>query len=155
MVGQMPLAIAEDALFPRAFARRTTAGTPALGTIVAAGLSTALIAMNYTQGLVALFTRIILLATLSTLIPYVFSSLASFLDRPAAAAGAPRGRGDAVVGGLAFVYAMVAIAGAGQEVVYLGFLLLLAGLPVYVWVKQTRAAPGQAERDAPGGEAPA
>jgi APA family basic amino acid/polyamine antiporter len=29
---------------------------------------------------------------------------------------------------------MFAIGGAGMETVFYGFLLLLAGLPVYVWV---------------------
>jgi APA family basic amino acid/polyamine antiporter len=40
-----------------------------------------------------------------------------------------------VVSTLAFVYAMCAIGGAGPETVFYGFLLLLAGLPVYVWVR--------------------
>jgi APA family basic amino acid/polyamine antiporter len=38
------------------------------------------------------------------------------------------------VGALAFAYSLWAIGGAGAEVVYWGLLLLLAGLPVYVWV---------------------
>ena len=132
VAGQMPLAIAEDGLFPRVFAVRGATNTPVRGIVISALLSTTLIAMNYTQSLVTLFTRIILLATLSTLVPYLFCSLASFVrgkaDRPAAAS--PGG----VVAGLAFIYAMVAVAGAGQEVVYLGFLLLIAGLPVFVGV---------------------
>ena len=33
----------------------------------------------------------------------------------------------------AFAYALWAIGGAGADVVYWGFLLLMAGLPVYVW----------------------
>lgn len=45
-----------------------------------------------------------------------------------------------MIAALAFVYALVAVGGAGQEVVYLGFLLLLAGLPVYVGVVRQRAA---------------
>jgi APA family basic amino acid/polyamine antiporter len=40
----------------------------------------------------------------------------------------------AAVSIFAFVYAMFAIGGAGMETVFYGFLLLLAGLPVYVWV---------------------
>jgi APA family basic amino acid/polyamine antiporter len=133
VAGQMPLAIADDGLFPRVFAHRGAAGTPVPGTLISSALSTALIAMNYTQGLVALFTRIILLATLSTLVPYVFCSLASFVRTSGDRRAAPTG---GVVAGLAFVYAMVAVAGAGAEIVYLGFLLLLAGLPVFVWVKR-------------------
>jgi len=44
------------------------------------------------------------------------------------------------VAALAFVYALFAIGGAGADVVYLGFLLILGGLPVYVWVKRGREA---------------
>jgi APA family basic amino acid/polyamine antiporter len=40
---------------------------------------------------------------------------------------------------LAFAYSMYAIAGAGAEVIYSGFLLLMSGLPVYVWVARGRA----------------
>jgi APA family basic amino acid/polyamine antiporter len=43
----------------------------------------------------------------------------------------------AVVSVLAFVYAMFAIGGAGADTVLYGFLLLLAGLPVYVWVRRS------------------
>jgi APA family basic amino acid/polyamine antiporter len=133
IVGQIPLAIAQDGLFPRAFARLSSRGTPAFAMIVGACLSTALVAMNYTRGLVELFTFIILLATLSTLVPYAFCSLAGFIlhrrDRllswPARAS---------VIASLAFLYALFAIGGAGAEVVYWGFLLIMSGLPVYVWV---------------------
>ena len=87
VAGQMPLAIADDGLFPKMFAYRGAANTPVRGILLSATLSTVLIGMNYTQSLVALFTRIILLATLSTLVPYVFCSLASFLR--------PNGAGNA------------------------------------------------------------
>jgi hypothetical protein len=33
---------------------------------------------------------------------------------------------------------MIAVGGAGAEAVYWGFLLLLSGLPVYVWVVRGR-----------------
>ena len=135
IAGQFPMAIAKDGLFPPLFARLSPRGTPALGMIVGGVLGTALVAMNYSRGLVDLFTFIILLATLSTLVPYVFCSMAVWLmpnqPRPAGIA--------AIVSGLAFIYAMFAIGGAGAETVFYGFLWLLAGLPVYVWVR--RAAP--------------
>jgi len=141
MVGQLPMAVAADGLFPKVFGRMSPRGTPTAGLILAALLSTALIGMNYTRDLVAVFTRIILLATLSTLVPYVFCSMAALLagDRRPGAPSASAS-GGTVIAALAFVYAMVAVGGAGQEVVYLGFLLLLAGLPVYVRVVRQRAA---------------
>jgi APA family basic amino acid/polyamine antiporter len=139
LVGQMPMAMAHDGLFPRAFGRMSSRGTPTRGMVIGGLLTTALIATNYTQGLVALFTFIILLATLSVLVPYAFCSLAVFLGR---AGDASLSRGGALIAALAFVYALVAIGGAGAETVYWGFLLLLLGLPVYVWVmrRETREA---------------
>ena len=38
----------------------------------------------------------------------------------------------------AFVYSLWAIAGAGQETIYWGFILLVVGLPVYVVVVTRR-----------------
>jgi basic amino acid/polyamine antiporter, APA family len=134
IVGQLPLAAARDGLFPRVFGRLSSRQTPATGMIIGAVLTTALIAMNYSRGLVELFTFIILLATLSTLLPYAFCSLAAFMlqrrdPRMRLTAG-----GSAICAG-AFAYSLWAIGGAGADVVYWGFLLLVAGLPVYVFVR--------------------
>jgi hypothetical protein len=48
----------------------------------------------------------------------------------------PLTRGRAVVVLAAFAYAVWMIYGAGQETVFYGFLLLLSGLPVYVWLRR-------------------
>jgi APA family basic amino acid/polyamine antiporter len=136
VVGQLPQAVAADGLFPRAFARQSRRGTPAHGMIIASTLTSALILMNYSRALVDLFTFIILLATLSVLIPYAFTSLAGFILQRQD----PRMRmsaGASTIAALAFGYSLWAIGGAGAEVVYWGFLLLLAGLPVYVWVARS------------------
>jgi APA family basic amino acid/polyamine antiporter len=138
IVGQLPLAVARDGLFPPLFSRVTSRNTPAAGMILAGVLSTALIAMNYSRGLVDLFTFIILLATLSTLVPYTSCSLAALLMstgwlerwRTAPSAGA------AAVAALAFGYSIVAIIGAGGEVIRWGAVLLAAGLPVYLWMRR-------------------
>jgi APA family basic amino acid/polyamine antiporter len=128
--GHLPLGAAENRLFPPFFGRLSSRGTPTTGMVIAGVLGSALVAMNYSRGLVELFTFIILLSTLSTLVPYAFCSLAVWLMP-----GQPKPTGTAmVVSILAFVYAMFAIGGAGAETVFYGFLLLLAGLPVYVWV---------------------
>jgi APA family basic amino acid/polyamine antiporter len=132
IAGQLPMAAAADGLFPTEFARITSRGTPARAIVVSGVLASLLVAMNYSRGLVELFTFIILLCTLSTLVPYVFCSLAVWL-----LPGRPRPAGaSAVVCVLAFLYAMFAIGGAGAETVFYGFLLLLAGLPMYVWLKR-------------------
>ena len=135
VVGQLPLAVANDGLFPRVFARVRGDGTPVAGMVIAGLLTTALVSVTYTRGLVNLFTFVILLSTLSVLIPYVFSCLALF-----AMPAARRSRAMAAVAAVAFLYSFWAMAGAGQETVYWGFLLMMAGLPVYVFMTRGRAA---------------
>jgi APA family basic amino acid/polyamine antiporter len=131
LTGQLPLAVARDGLFPRVFARVSKRGVPVAGLVIGGALTTALVALNYTRGLVDLFTFFILLSTLNTLVPYVFSSLAVFL-LPRADDRSRLPHGIAIAAALAFLYSLWAIGGAGQETIYWGFLLLVCGLPVYV-----------------------
>ena len=98
--------------------------------------------MNFIRGLVEAFTFIVLLATLTTLVPYVFCALAEFmlyLRNPGACGGRGLGR-SGVIAAIAFAYALWAIYGAGADVVYYGFLLLVGGVPVYVGIRWSRAA---------------
>jgi APA family basic amino acid/polyamine antiporter len=136
--GQVPLAAARDGLFPRVFARLSRWGTPAVGLIVSSVLVTALMLLNYNAGLVEQFNFVILLATLTTLIPYAYAAMAQLM---LAITDRERFSGkrlvlDGTIATLAFAYALWTIAGSGYEVVYKGSLLLLAGIPVYVWLKR-------------------
>jgi len=126
--GQMPLAAAMDGLMPRVFGRISGRGTPVASLVISSVLVTAMVATNYTKGLVAEFTFVILLATMTVLVPYVFSALALLRI-----AGRAR-PGIAVVALLAFVYSMWAIVGTGREAILWGCVLLAAGVPVYVWM---------------------
>lgn len=127
VVGQLPMAVSRDGLFPSIFSRVSSAGVPVPGMIIAGILTSTLIALNSTRGLVEVFTFIILLSTLATLVPYLFCSLATFLTAPDRLTS-----GMKAVAGAAFAYALWAVGGAGQETVFWGFLLLMAGLPVFV-----------------------
>jgi APA family basic amino acid/polyamine antiporter len=139
--GQVPMAAARDRLFPTPFARTSRNGTPVFGLVVSSVLVTALMATNYTRSLVELFTFMLLLATLTTLIPYAYSAMAQLMlfvkDRERFS-----GRKlatDAVIASLAFLYSGWTIYGAGMEVAFYGMLLLLGGIPVYVWMKWSAA----------------
>jgi basic amino acid/polyamine antiporter, APA family len=141
--GQVPLAAARDGLFPRIFARTSRSGAPVPGLIISSALMTVLIMMNYTASLVDQFTQIILLATLSILVPYTYTAAAQLMlmltDRERFSPA--RLVRDGVIAMLAFAYTLWAIAGAGADIALKGFLLLLAGIPVYVWIRH-RNAPG-------------
>ena len=136
--GRVPLAAAQDGLFPRQFAKvHGKRGTPVFGLVVSSVLVSALMLMNYTKGLVDAFTFVILLATLTTLVPYAFSAAAQvylyFTDR-ASFVGRHLVR-DSVIAGLAFAYSLWAIGNSGDDVIQKGFMLLMAGIPVYIAIK--------------------
>ena len=149
MVGQVPMALAADGLFPALFARRSVRGTPTHGLVIGAALSSLLILFDLVQSqlsasggrsLVSLFTQMILLATLSSLVPYLFCSLAALLGRgaPPASRARPIADGARAIAALALLYSVVAIAGAGTEVLLWGLALLAAGVPVYLWMARRR-----------------
>jgi APA family basic amino acid/polyamine antiporter len=133
--GQVPYAIAKDKLFPAIFSRQNKKGAPYFGIVISSALVTLFMVMNYSKGLVEQFRFLILLATLSVLIPYLFCAAAYGIIRFDKKHLHSGGWVPALlVGSLAFAYSLWAIAGSGQSSVYWGFLLLLAGIPLYVWV---------------------
>lgn len=137
MQGHIPAAAARDGLFPRRFSRYSARGVPLFGLVASSALVTVLLAFKYAGGDsgVKIFEFIILLATATTLLPYAFCAmalLAAMLQRRERYS-----RQDWVAplafSGLGFVYSLWALYGSGAEVVMWGVLLLLGGLPVYLW----------------------
>lgn len=134
MQGQFPQAVAQDGLFPKLFATNWRRGTPALGMVFSSVLASLLILANYSHGLVAMFNTIILLTTFFVLAPYMFCAMAEIV----------LGRGAARVKGvvfscIAFAFALWASAGTGKDSLYWGTLLMLVGIPIYVWQKRQQA----------------
>jgi len=131
--GQTTLAPALDGLFPKSFARLDKRGTPWFGLLLSSLLASALIASNYSRTLVALFTFTILLSTAATLLPYLITVLAWWrIDNTSRA-----WRKAVAVGALAFsVWALI---GTGMETLLWGGVLLLAGLPIYLWQRRAIA----------------
>jgi APA family basic amino acid/polyamine antiporter len=99
--------------------------------------------MNYTRGLVQAFTFMILLSTLATLVPYVFSSATALrvARRESRPENARVAAGRLTVAAVAFAYSLWAIIGAGRDAIYWGFVLLIVGLPVYVIMRWRVPAP--------------
>jgi APA family basic amino acid/polyamine antiporter len=135
--GQVPLGAAKDGVFPTWLGKLTKQGTPARALIVSNVLASLLVTMNFSKDLVEQFTFIILLATLTTLVPYIFCALAEimiWLRKGGSSENQPK-ISTVVLSGLAFTYSLWAIYGAGSDVVFYGFLFLLAGVPFHVWIK--------------------
>ncbi|MBN9669633.1 amino acid permease [Roseibium aggregatum] len=139
--GQVPYGAALDRVFPDIFAKVTASGTPANALVISNLLASILIVMNFSKGLVEAFTFIILLATMASLVPYAFCAAAEIVIR------LKRGEtlkdrsliGIGGLGLLGFVYSLWAVYGSGEDVVFFGFLLLLAGIPVYVLIRLRQA----------------
>jgi APA family basic amino acid/polyamine antiporter len=133
--GTLPQAMARDGLFPKAAEKENARGVPVWAILLGSVLASVMIVINHTQTLIGLFTFLALLATLANLVPYLFCAMAALVlmkhDGPV-----PLTRGRAAVLLAAAAYAMWTIYGAGQETVFWGFLLLLSGLPVYVWLRR-------------------
>ena len=104
-------------------------GTPRFGVLVGAGLASLMVISNYSHSLVDLFTFILLISTTAVLLPYAASSAAWIRS-----GGTNGGR---IVAALALIYSVYAIMGAGGEALAWGAVLLLAGLPVYLWMRRT------------------
>ncbi|HKK76961.1 MAG TPA: amino acid permease [Saprospiraceae bacterium] len=148
ILGQIPLAIAEDHLFPKVFAKLNRYGAPHLGLIIGSILVSILMLFNYSEGLVEQFKFMTLLTTLSVLTPYLFSTAAHLLFVLSGKTDDNTMIVAVILSILAFVYSMWMVYGAGAEVVYWGFLLLLAGIPFYVWIKWRNARSNQFETKA-------
>lgn len=132
--GQIPYAIAKDKLFPSIFAKKNSKGVPAIGIAISSVFVSIFMSMNYTKGLVAQFKFLILLSTLTVLIPYLFSTAAYMILRLQEKSSSIKLiMTAAILSFFAFLFSLWMIYGSGQETVYWGFLLSMSSVPIYVW----------------------
>lgn len=137
--GQLPYALAKDKLFPAVFAKTNNKGVPAIGMAISSVFISLIMSMNYTKGLAAQFKFLILLSTLTVLIPYLFSTAAYLIIRFQYSFKSTFQKAMAIALALsAFLFAMWIVVGSGQEVVYWGFLMSMSSVPIYAWVVRKR-----------------
>ena len=134
--GQVPLAMAKDKLFPTLFRKENSKGAPIFGIVISSILLSVLMSMNFSKSLVEQFKFMILLSTLTVLIPYLFSAASFFIILKKQNLILPKDRiVKLVVAFFAFAFSLWAVVGSGQEVVYWGFILLMLGVPVFIFMK--------------------
>ncbi len=141
MMGQVPMAAAQDGLFPtvvrspvaaRRAGDRHRRSRPALATALV------LVQVSGAPGFAAIYNLIVSLSTMAAVIPYVFCALRRWTDR------CPREgrRTSDRIGGVevvAFLFSVFTFYGCGATAVLYGLMLLLFGIPVYVWQQRRRA----------------
>lgn len=134
--GQIPLAAARDGLLPESLGKLNKHGVPGIALVVSSSLVTLLICMNFHGGLVDAFQVIVLIGTMTALVPYVFCSaglLQLMVDRRSVFP--PSAVLLVLIALGAFGFSIWALYGSGQEAVFWGFLVLVAGIPIYTWRK--------------------
>lgn len=137
--GQLPAALATNKVFPAIFARKNATGAPATSLIFSSALASILVILNYSKGLMQAFEFIILIATLTALLPFALSALAELvLQRREKSAGQAVKPTTTLITLAALGFSIFTILGAGIDVVLSGLLLLIAGLPIYYWQKIKR-----------------
>jgi len=135
--GQMPLAMAEDNLFPPVFKKMSKREFPLFGLIISSILITIVVLANQSKGLVEIFTLLILLGTFLNLITYLFSSMAEvlILIKNKVSGWENKLIRTFILSIPVFAFSLWAIYGSGLEIVFNGFIILMVGVPFYVWAK--------------------
>jgi basic amino acid/polyamine antiporter, APA family len=141
LTARVSLAAADDGLFPSIFARvHGTRRTPVVGLLVSSVLVSALVLYNWNADFGTRFNDVVLLATWMTLIAYAYAAAAEIVlfFRERELFSWVKVTRDTTIAALAFAYSVWAIWGSGQEWLAKGFMLLLFGIPVFVWMSWRR-----------------
>ncbi|WP_294153450.1 amino acid permease [uncultured Clostridium sp.] len=133
---RVSFAAGEDGVFPKFFGKlHPKYGTPVNSLIIGSVLVNILLVMNFQKGMVSAFTFITILATLSFLPVYLLTVAAEIMlifknERNFTFKLFIK---KSIVPLLAFVYAIWTIYGSGAETVMWGFILMLIGIPFYIY----------------------
>jgi APA family basic amino acid/polyamine antiporter len=136
MAGRIPFTAARDGIFFRSLGRvHPRFGTPHVALVVGTAISSVTLLLYFQKSLLGVFNFIVLLSVLTTLIPHLYAAAAEvMLARRDPVRYPPRDRRRAQwVGLVAFVFVLYTVYGVGPQVVLWGFLILLAGTPLYIW----------------------
>ena len=130
--GQIPMASARDQLFPRIFRKENERGAPGVGIFIGSLLTSLVMLLNFSEKLVDQFEFLVLLTTLTCLVPYLFTTASYALVLVENKYGLNKRVRRIILAGLGFSFSFWGIIGSGEESVFYGFLLLLLGIPFYV-----------------------
>jgi arginine:agmatine antiporter len=113
--------------------------------VISASFATILVLVQAlgSEGFAAVYRLMVGLSTMAAVVPYAFCSLARILIAGATDGRMPR---VSVIEVIAFVFAIFTLYGSGAEPVLYGLVLLMLGIPVYVW--QRRNAAGATDKEA-------
>jgi APA family basic amino acid/polyamine antiporter len=134
--GQIPMAASRDGIFPVIFKKENKKGLPVMSLVISSVLISGLMMMNFTRGLTDTFTFMILMTTICVLVAYSFSAAAYAYLLLQDKNWRKTQLAKVLLALLAFIYALWAVIGSSQNIVYWGFIAVLSGIPFYIWMKR-------------------
>jgi APA family basic amino acid/polyamine antiporter len=137
IVGIMPDALANDKLMPTFFSTKNKAGIPIKTVMLSGFLSSILVVMSFSEGLLSAFKTLIMLSTLTVLLPYATSSLAEIIMQKRELTTTTKINWLSFsIALIALLFSTFAIIGSGLMIALQGLILFAAGLPFYFWSKR-------------------
>lgn len=131
LVGQSAKAAADDGMFPRAFARVNVHGVPGLGLIIVALLMTLVLFATMSPTLAEQFNRMVDLAVILIVVPYVYSAVAVVKVVHDAGLPAATFRTYKWIALTAVIYCVWAVVGGDPKTVVHAMAALLMSVPLY------------------------
>jgi arginine:agmatine antiporter len=131
LVGQSAKAAADDGMFPTVFSRLNANGVPARGLVIVAVLMTAVLFATMSPTLAGQFNRLVDLAVILIIVPYVYSAVALVkvvFDHSLPPRSFQTYKWVAIA---AVVYCLWAVLGGDPATVVYAFVALLISVPLY------------------------
>ncbi|MGD9153093.1 MAG: amino acid permease [Gammaproteobacteria bacterium] len=130
---QIPMAAADDNLFPKIFAKRNKDGIPAHGIIITSICMSLLLLITINPDLNQEFQIIISIAVIASLISYFYTAIAEIILLRKEGNKTGSITLHIIIAIIAAIYSFWAIAGTTKNIVFYQLLLLLSSVPLYSW----------------------
>jgi APA family basic amino acid/polyamine antiporter len=144
--GQIPMAAEFDGLAPKVFGKLNMRHAPGTGLIISGALAAAILALSFGGGgLGDAVAQLVLVSAVATMVSYAFSAGAEIkwlaLDKgKVPVAHLARKMAVAV---LALVFTILAFYGGGVQEIYWLWMLIVLGVPLYIYILWRRASHGE------------
>ena len=144
--GQIPMAAEFDGLAPKVFGKLNMRHAPGTGLIISGLLAAGILALSFGGGgLGDAVAQLVLVSAVATMVSYAFSAGAEIkwlaLDKgKAPVSHIARKMAIAV---LALVFTILAFYGGGVQEIYWLWMLIVLGVPLYIYILWRRASHGE------------
>lgn len=142
--GQIPLAASLDRLAPSGFSRLNAKHAPAFGLVVSGALAAGILALQSSGGSLGdVVATLVLVSAVATMVSYAFSAGAEIkyllLDKGSVPVAHLARKMTVAV--LAMAFCILAFYGGGVQEIYWLWMLIVLGVPLYIYIVWRRQGP--------------